>query len=265
MEEITGPITKLFVFIFGILILFIIYSLSKSSRISQEQEMIRRQEQQRKEEENAIKIVEKHRKRLIDACCRNGLTKVLQASDFKILSNNPDYNEDEKIETSGCTSTDEEEQSMNDQKVSTLSLVVPEGRDEMMTIDEKECNEGNIGIDSNICNDTKDKTIEAKRRMDLERNDTFESDVGELRLERKNSFISLAIVCPICLEQYKEGDTVVLSGNHSCIHGFHEHCIMDYLVRNNKGIYSCPCCRQIFLPKEVLRSGWKKETFSSTT
>ncbi len=96
--------------------------------------------------------------------------------------------------------------------------------------------------------------------MDIEQNDTMASDLEEIELfTGKNSPVSVPITCPICLEHYKEGDTVVLSGNPCCTHVFHQHCILDYLVRHDEGTSPCPCCRQVFLPKEVLRGGWKKK------
>lgn len=42
--------------------------------------------------------------------------------------------------------------------------------------------------------------------------------------------------CTICLEQLRPPDLCV---SLPCCHGFHEGCIVPWLLKNNK----CPCCR----------------------
>mmetsp|Transcript_651 Transcript_651/g.1560 ORF Transcript_651/g.1560 Transcript_651/m.1560 type:complete len:358 (-) Transcript_651:26-1099(-) len=54
--------------------------------------------------------------------------------------------------------------------------------------------------------------------------------------------------CPICLEQYKVGETVVWSSNSSCRDYFHERCIISWLSKRRGGSDArCPCCRQHFV------------------
>jgi hypothetical protein len=77
-----------------------------------------------------------------------------------------------------------------------------------------------------------------------------------------DSALTIPNMCAICLESYQEGTTVVWSGNPSCQHAFHQDCILDYLVQHKKDAAPCPCCRQVFLPKQR----WKPKTpFVSTT
>ena len=53
-------------------------------------------------------------------------------------------------------------------------------------------------------------------------------------------------VCPICLNEYEDGDTIQRNvskcGNSSiCEHIFHEQCIHAWIQETHH--YSCPCCR----------------------
>jgi len=49
--------------------------------------------------------------------------------------------------------------------------------------------------------------------------------------------------CPICLENYKEDDTVCWSKNDDCLHAFHLICLTEWLMNNN----DCPMCRANYL------------------
>lgn len=72
--------------------------------------------------------------------------------------------------------------------------------------------------------------------------------LGEVVLKRQGENSLIPITCAICLERYEAGDSVVWSGNPLCSHGFHQECILDYLVHHDSEAAPCPCCRQIFLP-----------------
>lgn len=50
-------------------------------------------------------------------------------------------------------------------------------------------------------------------------------------------------VCNICLEDYREGDTVCSSNNPDCAHGFHADCMMAWLLGHDE----CPNCRLKYL------------------
>merc|ERR550519_2163113 len=49
--------------------------------------------------------------------------------------------------------------------------------------------------------------------------------------------------CFICLEPYKEGETIYRSPNEKCIHSFHSTCMMRWLLDHD----DCPVCREDFL------------------
>ena len=49
--------------------------------------------------------------------------------------------------------------------------------------------------------------------------------------------------CPICLNEYEEGDEISWSPNRHCNHFFHRACIVEWLLSHNE----CPCCRLNFL------------------
>ena len=49
--------------------------------------------------------------------------------------------------------------------------------------------------------------------------------------------------CPICLEQYKDGDDVCWSKNKDCGHAFHFTCIKSWLMTHE----DCPLCRADYL------------------
>lgn len=55
--------------------------------------------------------------------------------------------------------------------------------------------------------------------------------------------------CAICLCDYTKGDNVVLSSNTSCLHAFHQECIIEWLVKMQEGT-PCPCCRRPFVELE---------------
>ena len=83
----------------------------------------------------------------------------------------------------------------------------------------------------------------------LESYDENDLEQGHVELERgEGDHLSIPMTCAICLAVYKEGETVVLSGNTLCRHGFHQDCILDYLVVHDAEAAPCPCCRQLFIP-----------------
>lgn len=55
--------------------------------------------------------------------------------------------------------------------------------------------------------------------------------------------------CTICLDEYKDKDTVVWSNNDLCNHHYHIHCIVEWLL-DNEG--KCPMCREEFILIEGL-------------
>ena len=69
--------------------------------------------------------------------------------------------------------------------------------------------------------------------------------------ERPNGGRKIQNCCAICLCGYDVGDSITWSINKSCIHAFHNDCILDYL-QGQQGT-PCPCCRREFtdlLPKD---------------
>jgi hypothetical protein len=49
--------------------------------------------------------------------------------------------------------------------------------------------------------------------------------------------------CPICLNDYKEGEILCWSQNSNCMHCFHRDCMEEWLLRHEE----CPCCRTNYL------------------
>lgn len=88
--------------------------------------------------------------------------------------------------------------------------------------------------------------------------DADELELGKVNIRRDDVSVSIPILCAICLERYTEGASVVLSGSASCTHGFHQECILEYLVHHGDEAAPCPCCRQIFLPMKNTKQKWKK-------
>jgi hypothetical protein len=60
----------------------------------------------------------------------------------------------------------------------------------------------------------------------------------------------LDMSCPICLGEFKEGDTICWSHNPSCTHAFHMDCIEEWLIQHDR----CPCCRNDYLVPAVVES-----------
>lgn len=54
---------------------------------------------------------------------------------------------------------------------------------------------------------------------------------------------SMDVECPICLENFKENETVCWSRNPECHHAFHLTCAFSWLKENN----DCPICRRPYV------------------
>ena len=50
-------------------------------------------------------------------------------------------------------------------------------------------------------------------------------------------------VCSICLAPFENNESVCESNNFSCVHMFHEACMVSWLNKHNQ----CPVCRQVYL------------------
>ena len=61
----------------------------------------------------------------------------------------------------------------------------------------------------------------------------------------------VAAICAICLSNYMVGSVAVWSSNSNCQHVFHEKCIVSWFVKNRER--QCPCCRQHFVAKDLLK------------
>jgi len=55
-------------------------------------------------------------------------------------------------------------------------------------------------------------------------------------------------VCPICLEQYSEGEFIIES--KYCSHEFHKGCILLWLEQHSE----CPCCRESMITDEEVKT-----------
>jgi hypothetical protein len=52
-------------------------------------------------------------------------------------------------------------------------------------------------------------------------------------------------VCPVCLEGFGSGDTVMFARSLSCNHVFHEECLLPWLLEHRES--ECPSCRAILV------------------
>ena len=77
---------------------------------------------------------------------------------------------------------------------------------------------------------------------DTERSTSSVSNGDEDQRDNDNHpFIELQ--CPICLDEFHDGDEICVSQNQQCRHVFHHVCIKEWLLRHEE----CPCCRNNFL------------------
>ena len=67
-------------------------------------------------------------------------------------------------------------------------------------------------------------------------------------------------VCPICLDNFEVGDTVMWSRyNHgSCSHAFHEDCLLQWLLEQREN--ECPTCRACFIADPTATTGSTSST-----
>lgn len=67
------------------------------------------------------------------------------------------------------------------------------------------------------------------------------NESGALKFHRSHIHEEVENVCPICLEQYGEGDVIIASKH--CSHVFHKSCIFTWLEQHEE----CPCCREMMM------------------
>lgn len=251
-------LSMVFFFLFGAMILFVTCSMSRSSRRAEEREQARREEQQRQEIENTIKMMQLRRKHLRRVFKKMGLATLLKASNFKPVSAEKSDDIEQGITPETNITSDKD----ND---STSRTTLPHGQDEKETHAWDQCHPSSSSVmKSEDCSQSGTTGQGgALQSIDKEPYDALALELGEVQLIRKASPMSIPILCPICLENYKEGETVIVSSNISCTHGFHQECILDYLVRHERGSYPCPCCRQVFLSTETMSDVWKNGASAS--
>lgn len=91
------------------------------------------------------------------------------------------------------------------------------------------------------------QTTNAKVSTKNSSTDNSDEEMEETNGSEQNNEKSVANLCTICLEAYKEGDTIVWSSNKNCPHAFHRACLTNYLVKvKDEKSYPCPICRQNF-------------------
>ena len=73
--------------------------------------------------------------------------------------------------------------------------------------------------------------------------------VAELDLgEECDYIIDPCKSCPICTEEFAEGELIAMSKNIDCSHIYHTECIIPWLLKSHD---ECPMCRNDFLVEEV--------------
>ena len=79
-------------------------------------------------------------------------------------------------------------------------------------------------------------------------------DNGYLVLRTQQGDRLVPNCCAVCLSPYEGGDHVVWSLNEWCCHAFHEHCVLDWLVKmqGTNPSLTCPCCRAVFVDKNLI-------------
>ena len=56
-------------------------------------------------------------------------------------------------------------------------------------------------------------------------------------------------MCPICHEEFQDGDELASSKNEACCHTtFHSKCILSWLMKDHK---ECPICRSEFVVENI--------------
>lgn len=63
-------------------------------------------------------------------------------------------------------------------------------------------------------------------------------ELDQLPTEKYKKDIHIESQCPICMEEFEEGEAIM---KVSCSHIFHDHCYKDWLRHNN----TCPLCKTV--------------------
>lgn len=87
--------------------------------------------------------------------------------------------------------------------------------------------DGDLPFDANSNEETKKTTLLLADVVDVE------STTKHISVEP----------CPICLNNYKEGEILCWSQNSNCKHCFHRDCMEEWLMAHKE----CPCCRHNYL------------------
>jgi len=113
-------------------------------------------------------------------------------------------------------------------------------------IQKKICNMNDLESNSNDNDSLSRNKSELEKEVTVSTSYSFESFFSNLKsmanvLPGRSDYSPLS--CPICLEEYVEGEDICCSPNHKCVHVFHLSCMTEWLLRNN----NCPICRCDYL------------------
>lgn len=82
-----------------------------------------------------------------------------------------------------------------------------------------------------------DSTLDATTTATLDAADNDDDDDNGAEIE------SDEMQCAVCIEKFQDGDEYCSSHNQNCLHHFHRHCIVEWLLTHD----DCPCCRRDYL------------------
>ena len=97
---------------------------------------------------------------------------------------------------------------------------------------------------------------EASSVVDLD----IEANGGNDNYDAQDENESMGACCPICLDDFRQGDRISSSSTGQCHHTFHRDCILDWLLTDD----TCPCCRQNFVTFESYTPVTTAKTVSAT-
>jgi len=253
-EESLSPASIVLFFLFGFIILFIIFNLHLMTKRRLRQEERDQETRENEDAENRLQSKQRRRNRFNRIIRSNHLSETLTASHFRSCS---------LVEDNDSTMI---QSSVND--LSNGSFCVKESKSsESSETTASATTSPSVDL-SSTGEATGIPTADEHHNSHSVPTATEPETCPSSPMQNNNNNAHVVIVststpqgpeltfpnlCAICLDPYQEESTIVWSNNPSCLHAFHKDCILDYLVLNKEEDPPCPCCRRTFLTKAVWR------------